>query len=114
MNNFTSKLKNKVDLYGKVEGENELGETEYVFGKIKPMFVNIIPANLTGSTTKSQADTEYAEVTHKIKCRKLSIKKLEIDMYFIDKDGLRYDIKYFQPDYTNSEFWEILCKIKYE
>jgi hypothetical protein len=114
MNNLTSKLKDKVDLYGKVEDKNELGETEYKFGKIKPMFVNIIPSNLTGNTTTGQASTEYAEVTHRIKCRKLSIKNLEIDMFFVDKDGLRYDVKYFQPDYTNSEFWEILCKIKYE
>jgi hypothetical protein len=114
MNNLTSKLRDKVDLYGKIQAENELGEVEYSYGKIKPMFVNIIPTNLTGTIKEGQANTRYAEVTHKIKCRKLSIKDLSIDMYFIDEDGLRYDVLYFQPDYQYKEFWEIMCKIIYE
>ncbi|WP_333860797.1 head-tail adaptor protein [Clostridium sp.] len=107
-------LRNKLDLYGKTESENELREIEYTYNKIKSVFCQVIPTSVTGSISKGQNDTEYAEVTHKIRCRKLSIKNLSIDMYFMDNDGLRYDIEYFQKDYKNNEFWEILCKVKYE
>lgn len=107
-------LRNKLDLYGKVESEDELGATKQVYQKIKTVFGNIIPANLSGSVSNGQANTLYANVTHRLKVRKLSIKNLTVDMYFKDKDGLRYDIEYFQPDYKNDDFWEIMLKIKYE
>ncbi|RMD02742.1 head-tail adaptor protein [Clostridium autoethanogenum] len=114
MSNLTSKLKNKLDLYGKTGTKDKLGTKVPTYGKIKPIFCQIIPASLTGNTQRTVADTEYANVTHVMRCRKLSIKNLAIDMYFIDKDGLKYNILYFQPDYQDNQFWEIMLEIKYE
>ncbi|MBV4417467.1 head-tail adaptor protein [Clostridium tyrobutyricum] len=60
----------------------------------------------------TQAGTEYANVTHRLRCRKQSIKNLSTDMYFIDKDNLRYDIEYFQPNYKDDDFWEIMLQVQ--
>jgi SPP1 family predicted phage head-tail adaptor len=105
-------LRNKIEVYEKIEIENELGEKDHEYQFVKSIFAQIIPANLTGSSKEGQANTEYAETTHKIKCRKLSLNPT-IDMYF-KYDGLRYDILYFQPDFKNKDFWEIMVVVKYE
>lgn len=114
MNNFTSKLKDRLDLYEKTISTNELGEIKHTYSKTKFIYCQVLPQKLDGSISKGQNNTEYGEVTHRIRCRKLSIKNLSKDMYFMDSDGLRYNIQYFQRDYQNSEFWDILCKVKYE
>lgn len=109
-----SVLRNKLDLYGVTGTRQKLGVSTPTYGLIKPIFCEIIPANLSGSIQSTQAGTEYANVTHRLRCRKQSIKDLSIDMYFMDKDNLRYDIEYFQPDYKNDDFWEIMLKVKYK
>lgn len=106
-------LMNRLDVYAKVEIEDKLKNTKKVYQKAKTLRCNIIPAGLSGSVKSTVANTQYAETTHRMRCRKLSLKPTP-DMYFIDKDGLRYDIQYFQPDYKNNDFWEIMLKIKME
>ena len=107
-------LTNRLDVYTKTKVEDEeTGTTKNVYAKTKTLRCNIIPAGLSGSVKNTVANTQYSETTHRMRCRKLSLKPTS-DMYFIDKDGLRYDIQYFQPDYKNNDFWEIMLKIKME
>lgn len=108
-----STLRDKLDVYEKVEVQGKLNSTKKEYQKTKTLRCNIIPAGLSGSVKNTVANTKYEETTHRMKCRKLSLKPTP-DMYFKDKDGLRYDIEYFQPDYKNNDFWEIMLKIKME
>ena len=98
---------------GRVPFKNELGEDDFKEDKIKNMFAGIIPIKIIGNISQGQVNTKYAETTHRVKVRKLSIKNPTIDMFFI-YDGLRYDFLYFQPDFKNKEFLEINVQVKYE
>lgn len=106
-------LRNKLELYQKIKFKNELGEDDYDYKKTKNVFGNIIPANLTGSERTGQANTLYSEVTHRLKVRKKSITVIEKDMYFMYQN-IRYDVLYWQPDFKNDEFWEIMLKVRIE
>lgn len=108
-----SNLKNKVEVWNKVKIKNKLGEDDYEYQKIKdPLWCNIIPQNISGSTTATQEGNKESYVNQRIRCRKKSLTPTKT-MYFIYK-GLRYDVDFFQPDYKNDDFWEIMCKIRME
>ena len=104
-------LRNKLDVYEKTQVENELGEIDTEYAKTKSIFGNIVPDKFSGKNG-TETVIEYAETTHRIFCRKKSLIPT-VDMYFI-YDGLRYDILYFQPDFKNGDYWEIMAKVKYE
>lgn len=109
----TGDLRNPVEVWDKIKVKNKLNEWEYQYQKIKyPLWCNIIPQNLTGGTSITQEGNTPSYVTQKIKCRKLSLTPTKT-MYFV-YDGVRYDVEYFQPDYKNKDFWEIMCKIRME
>jgi head-tail adaptor len=104
------KLKNKIQVFGKVPFTNELGEDDTHYDLLKTVWSQILPT-FSGANGKNEI-VDTAETTHKIKCRKSSLTPT-IDMYF-KYDGLRYDVKYFQPDFRYKEFWEIMVKVTYE
>lgn len=109
-----SKLHTKLDLYQKTGTRTKLGGTEKVYQKVKRINVEMIPQSLTGSDANTVAGTEVQKVTHRIRCRKKSIKNLTSDTYFVDLDNVRYNILYFQRDYKNNDFWEIMLQVKTE
>jgi len=112
MSNLTSKLKNKIDIYSKVEFINEVGEKDFRYEKTKSVFANITSEKSSGSVCNNGTTITCMEITHKFIIRKLSL-NLVRDMYFMYQ-GLRYDIVYFQVDFNSNEYWEIMCKVKFE
>lgn len=111
MSRITSKLKNRVDVYTKQKVENELGEIEYKYAKLKTIYAQIIPK--TSNLKDGQAETEYVESTHKFKIRIKSLPDLDNTYRFVYR-GQTYEVKYFDPDYQNNEFYEIYTRLVIE
>ena len=104
-------LRNRVEVYGKIEDENELGEKSYSYGVLKKIWAKIVVVN--GTTQQFQGNTIRAEITHKIVIRSNALSEITNDMYFIYK-GLRYDIKYYDPNYKHGDSIEIMCSLVVE
>ncbi|AUN11444.1 phage head completion protein [Clostridium botulinum] len=109
----TKEYNTPLELWGMVYKKNELDETTREPGKIKDVWCKVIPTSGNVSTIPN-TEIEYSSVTHKIRCRKLSIKEPSKDMSFKDKEGNGYEVQYFQRDFKNNEFIEFLTKIIYE
>lgn len=110
MRNLCDRLKNKVELYGKVQIKNELGEKDYQYQKIKTIWAEILPQS--GSEKAGQGNTLFAEISHKFTIR-ANAAKLSKDMYFLFL-GQTYAIQYFQPNYQHHDRIEIFCKLVVE
>nr|WP_243152600.1 head-tail adaptor protein [Clostridium sporogenes] len=96
-----------------IDKTNELDETTREPGKIKDVWCKVIP--ISGSTsTIPNTDIELSTVTHKIRCRKLSVKEPSKDMFFKDKENNKYEVQYFQRDFKENKFIEFMTKIIYE
>jgi len=108
---ITSNLRNRIDIYGRNPIENELGEEDLVYGKIKTVWAEILPQ--TGRERSGQGNTVYSEITHRIRARLGAIPSLSNDMYFMFK-GQRYDVMYFNPNYMSRDIIEIFCKLVVE
>ncbi len=119
------KLDRRVEIWGQVPYENELGEDDFTNAKIKTVWASIIPQ--TGSLIKQQnVGTLLSNVTHKIIMRYSSAKNLTTAnwlMYF-EKDadrqiylndqtkkvGHRFDIKYILDPNFSHETVEIFVE----
>lgn len=101
---------NKLSLYGPSFIENEIGEKEQTFVKIKDIYCKIVP-NHGGESNIGSTDVKDSSTGQTILCRKLSIKNPKISMYFIDANGWKYEIIDFFPGYKDNEFWEFKTKI---
>lgn len=99
-------LRHRIDIYGKQEIENELGETDYKPKKLTTVWAKITPQ--TGSMKNAQAGTFFADVTTKIEMRYSAFPELKSDNWIMFK-GHRFDIKYPLNPYFKNEFWEIFC-----
>lgn len=104
-------LSNRIDVYGKVEKENELGEKDYTYDKIKTIWANILPT--TGSTRDATGEVVRTEMKYKITIRSDSLKELTNDMYFIYR-GQRYDIDYYIPNFKYRDSMEMYCSLVVE
>ena len=107
----TASLNQKIELWGMIDTENELGELDRTAEKIKDLWVNIIPKHGNQSKVADIVDNVVLSVI--VRCRKLSVKNPSIDMYFM-KNGLKYEIIDFIEDMKNKDFIEFNCKIIYE
>lgn len=110
----TGKLRNRVKVYGKVEGTNELKHTVYNDALITSVWANVIPQ--TGKLQSQQANTILTNVTHKIEVR---YNKVIMDAYqdenvksslHIKFRGHRFDVKYILNPYFKNETLEIFCE----
>lgn len=99
-------LSTPIDVYGKIEYKNELGETDYKYEKVSRIWCEIIPQ--TGKLQTQTANTILADVSHKIIVRYGAGKDITNDMYFIF-GGHRFDIKYILNPYFKNEWLEIFC-----
>lgn len=97
-------LRHRIEIYGKTKIENELGETDFTFGKIKTIWAAIIPQ--TSKMQSGQANTILSNTTHKIIVR--YDKGITQDMYIMFK-GKRFDINYILNPYFKNETLEIFC-----
>lgn len=108
MDKLADRLKNLIEVWGKVKFTNDFLEEDYKWDKLKCVWSEIIP--IGGSLAAGQGDTIYSKVTHRITIRDKSIPDLSNDMYFI-YNGLRYDINFFQPNYKYKDAIEIMCTL---
>ncbi|WP_353096228.1 phage head closure protein [Tissierella praeacuta] len=111
MSRITSKLRNRVDVYTKQKVKNELGKWEYKYALYKTVYVQIIPKQ--SALKDGQAETEYVESTHKFKIRIKSLPKLD-NTYRFEYKGQTYEVKYFDPDFQNNEFYEVHTRLVIE
>lgn len=109
--NLSSRLNCRIDVYGKVEIENELGELDYSYVKIDSIWAEITPGS--GNVRNNEGNTNYADISHKVVIRANAIKNITNDMYFMFK-GQRYDIKYFNPNYKYRDSIAIFCSLVVE
>lgn len=111
MSRMTSKLRNRIEVLTKQRVKNELGEWEYKYAPLKTIYGQIISQR--SSLKDGQAETEYVESTHKIKIRIKSLPDLD-NTYRFRYKGQIYEVRYFDPDYKNNEFYEIHTRMVIE
>lgn len=102
-----SKLKHRIEIWGKVKKVNELKQTVYKDQKINNIWSEIIPQ--TGKLQKQQAETMLSNVSHKIQVRYNAGKDITKEMHIKFK-GKRFDIKYILNPYFKNEKLEIFCE----
>lgn len=106
------RYRNRLSLYGSKPYENELGEISHRFDKIKDVWCEIKPRH-GGTTSVGGTHVEKAHTTQRIFIRKLSIKDPKIDMYFKDRQGNKYEVLDYFPNYSNNAEWEFRTRIVY-
>lgn len=103
-----NKFRYKVELWGKVEIQNELLETDYQDSKLGTVWAEVIPQ--TGSMGKRQGvETLLTNVTHKIITRQDSGKAIKQDNWFMFR-GQRFDIRFILNPYFLDETLEFFCE----
>lgn len=107
------KYRNKLELYGSIFVENELGETTKKFDKIKDVYCEIKPFH-GGVKEIGGTGIQESYTIQRIFIRKKSIKEPAIDMYFKDSLGCKYEVLDFFPNYKNNSEWEFRTRIEYE
>ena len=109
MDNLSRRLCNKIEVWGSVECENELGEKDYYFQNIKSIWAEIKPVN--GAIKTITGDIIQVDMKYKITIRSNSIRELKNNMYFIYQ-GQRYNIDYFIPNFKYKDSIEIYCTLE--
>jgi len=109
MQGLTSRLRNKVAVYGNVATRNEIGEDTLTPGLIKyPVYAEILPQG--GINKQEQGNISQAITSHKITIRSNSIDNLKNDMFFVYQNQ-RYDIEYFNPNFKLNDSVEIMATL---
>lgn len=102
------KFRHKLALWGNVEFENELLETDIRPEPIKKIWAEIIPQ--TGSMSKRQGvETIMTNVTHKIVVRYNSGKDITSDMWVMYREH-RFDIRFILNPYFSNETLELFVE----
>lgn len=107
---IANRLNKRIEVYGKGEITNALGETDFSYTLVKKIWAEIVPT--AGSKQQYQGETERADISHKITIRSNAI-ALTNDMYFMYK-GQRYDVNYFMPNYKYNDSIEVFCSLVVE
>lgn len=111
MDSLSKRLNCKIDVYGKTKVENEIGEIDFNYNKIKSIWAEIKPA--TGSIKTTTGDIMQVDIKYKITIRNNSLKKITNDMYFIYKNQ-KYNIDYSIPNFKYKDSIEIYCTLENE
>jgi hypothetical protein len=105
MHGLTSRLKNKLALYGKIPTRNEANEDTFDYDVIKyPVYAEILPQG--GNNKEEEGNTTQSITSHKITIRSNSVDNLKDDMFFVYQNQ-RYDIDYFNPNFKYNDSVEI-------
>lgn len=103
--------RHKIDIYGKVEFTNELGEKTYGYDIVKSPWAEIIPQ--TGKMQKAQADTILTSVTHKMEInyvKGLTNEENKKRSFYIMFRGNRFYIKHILNPYFQNKKLEIFVE----
>lgn len=100
-------LRHRIDIFGNVKYENELGEESYKFMKIMDLWAAVIPQ--TGKMQSQQAETILTNVTHKVVVRYTAGQTITKDMQIMFR-GHRFEIKYILNPYFRNEILELFCQ----
>lgn len=107
MASFSSKLKNRIEVYKREKIQGKTGDT-YEEVLVKKLWAEI--KFQSGSIVNGEGDTEANNTRFKIR-----IRKTEIDATHIIKfKGLVYEIDYIYPDFKSNSFIELFVKLKTE
>lgn len=109
MDNLSRRLNCKIDVYAKEQIENELGEVDFEYIKIKSVWCEIKPT--TGSIKTVTGDILQVDMKYKVTIRSNSLEKLTNDMYFIYKEQ-KYAIDYLIPNFKYKDNIEIYCTLE--
>ena len=108
---LASRLKNRVDIYQKIQITNEFGEIDFDYIKLKSLWAEVMPQS--GREISGKGNTIYADISHKFTIRSNALTNITKDMYFMFKNQ-RYDIKYFNPNYKYNDSIEVYCSLVVE
>lgn len=103
-------LRCKVSFYKPAYNTNELGED--IQDELELVAENV-PAQIvptSGYNRDMMGDVDATFVTHKIRIRTGAV-NMEPNMVIM-YEGLRYDVRYWQPVYNNKRFMEILTVLE--
>lgn len=109
MDNLSRRLSNRIDVYGKIQIENELNEIEFDYVKIKSIWCEIKP--VSGAVKTVSGDILQVDMKYKVIIRSNSIEELTNDMYFSYK-GQKYTIDYSIPNFKYKDSIEIYCTLE--
>lgn len=109
MDNLSRRLKNKIEVWGMSESDNELGEVDFRPGKIRSIWAEI--KCITGNVKTTIGDIIQVDMKYKITIRSNSLKELTNDMYFMYK-GQKYNIDYSIPNFKFKDSIEIYCTLE--
>lgn len=107
-------FRSRIDIYGNKKYENELGEENFKFDKIKSIWAAIIPQ--TAKLQSQQAETILTNVTHKIIVRYSAVKSIvgedinQLKDMEIRYKNHRFKVKYTLNPYFNNETLEIFVE----
>lgn len=99
-------LNKRVELWGMVKVENEIGTVEHKPQKIKTIWASIMPQ--TGSIGTREG-TEFAKMTHKIIVRYAAGKDI-LNTCFLKYANRKYDVLYTLNPYESNEVIEIFAQ----
>lgn len=103
-------LRNRVEIYEKKAGTNELGETTYSYSLVQKVWAEILPTRAGNKEESLKGEVLRTRTTHKITVRQKAINRPMNDMYFMYK-GQKYEVMYFMPNYKSNDYIEFYCKL---
>lgn len=101
-------LRCRIQLYARVETENELGEMTYEYASLRTAWARLVPQS--GSRGRLEGGMERPEITHKATVRAGVLPEIPADLYFTYR-GQRYDVLYGYPIYDRSGWLELYCRL---
>ena len=107
MRDRSTKLRHEVSVYKMIEMENELAEKDRMEEFVKNAYCELVSQG--NKETKTPAETEYNEQTYRLTFRKQSISEIKKDWYFMHRNN-KYEVIYWNEDFTNREFIEVFCR----
>lgn len=109
MDSLSKRLKNRIDVYSKSQIENELGEVDFKYSKLKSIWAEVKP--VSGTVKTISGDILQVDMRYKVTIRSNSLKELTNDMYFVYK-GQKYTIDYSIPNFKYKDSIEIYCTLE--
>ncbi|MCI8387029.1 MAG: hypothetical protein HFE63_01000 [Clostridiales bacterium] len=106
--NLSTKLKNRVEVWGKADERNSLGEDDVCDKLLAVLWCDIVPRN--GKVEDiPHAASQYEAITHEVTFRRTSARYLSAENYI--KSGTdRLEIEYVMPHYNDPDRIIAYCR----
>ena len=106
--NLSSRLKNRVEVWGKSDSTNALGETDAAEKCIAVLWCDIVPRNVRVEDIPNAA-SQYESITHEVTFRR-SVKRYLAAQNHIMYGGGRLEIEYVMPHYNDPDRIIAYCR----